>query len=142
MFYNYHKHYRQQRVLKIINNSDRKVDYLIGENIYNSELFEMSKPFFVSRYYVKGKLVENKVKNEHKYYPRNHLKEFVIPYNDWELFLEEGKEVNLFILDIDSLKALHNMPLDSNSVKKVVLKKILLSIDYLNENNWLINFNQ
>lgn len=98
MFYNYYKHYQQQRILKITNNTDRKVDYILSENVYNLELFEMSKPFFTSRYYVKGKLVENIVKRDFKYYSKNQIKEFAIPNNDWEAFLKKAKSISYLFL--------------------------------------------
>jgi hypothetical protein len=141
MSYNYYKHYKQQRVLKIINVTDRKVDYLLCENVYNFELFEMSKPFFNSRYYAKGKLVDNVVKRDFMYYSKSQLKEFAIPNNDWENFLQKNKKYKLFVLDVDSLRVLNSNAVDSNAVKKVILKEVALSIDYLDNNNWIINFN-
>ncbi len=141
VFYNYFKHHLQQRSLKIINKTDRKIDYLICENVYNLELFEMSNPFYNSRYYVKGKLVVNEVKRDFNYYSKNHIKEFTIPNNDWDDFLKD-KKYKLFILDVDSLKALNSNAVDSNAIKKVIINEITLSVNYLDDNKWLLNINE
>ena len=144
IFYNYYKYHLQQRSLKIINNTDRKVDYLISENVFNLTLFEMSKPYFNSSYYVKGKLVTKVVENKFIYYSKKQLKEFTIPNNDWEDFLENDKNYKLFILDVDSLKSLNNLNKipDSTAIKKVILKEIKLNIKYLDNNNLKINFDE
>ncbi len=139
---NYYKYHLSNRILKITNNSNRTIDFIISDSVSNQELHEMSQPYFNSTYRIGDSLIVERKKNEGTYYKKNETKTFAIPNNDWEDFLEKDKKSNLYILDIDSLNSISQMNMDSNFIKKVIIETIPLNIEYLDEKGWLINFNK
>jgi len=59
--------------------------------------------------------------------------------NSWDSFqIRSGNKICIFIISSDSVT---KYSLDSVLVKQIYTKKILVDIDYLDKNNWIINYN-
>jgi len=115
--------------LKLFNISNKEISLIMIKDslIYNRDIYDFAQS----------------LKNRRDYFDKPDIfpysKGRLEIYDNWKKQLKINRIFYYYLLDFDSLKDLYYKPiLDSNLIKKIILKRLDITLDYIKKSNWTI----
>ena len=125
--------------LKFYNISNKRINFVLARDtiLYNKDIFDYSRPFEIKK---NGDTIKYNRLDALPY-----SKTSLETYNDWEkeLKIQKHQILYYYLIDLDSLQDIYNKNrLDSTLIKKVLLKRLDITLEFMKKNKWIIIYRQ